>query len=93
MGRPYYRFRKGNQLWIPPGFLHGFCTLEPDTIVTYRVTEYYRRENDLGVRWNDPDIGINWPTVACSARLSEKDKMQPFLKDLPTYFTTESEIS
>lgn len=76
-----------NQLWIPAGFAHGFCTLEPSSIVSYKVTSYYSREHDLGVAWNDPQIGIDWPAQADPATLSAKDQAQPALADLPAYFT------
>lgn len=71
------------QLWIPGGFAHGFCTLEPDTEVQYKVTDYYAPECDRGVRWNDPALGIAWPIAAELAILSDKDKKQPMLADLP----------
>lgn len=77
---------EGNQLWIPEGFLHGFCTLTTDTIVAYKVTNYYNHACDKGVRWNDPEIGVSWPDIADVSRLSAKDAQQPRLKDLPAYF-------
>lgn len=80
---------KGNQLWIPPGFAHGFCTLMPDSVVCYKVTAYYSQDHDKGVAWDDEDIGIVWPDVADPATLSAKDKVQPRLADLPPYFTFE----
>jgi dTDP-4-dehydrorhamnose 3,5-epimerase len=76
-----------NQLWVPVGFAHGFCTLVPDTIVAYKVTNYYSPENDKGCLWNDPEIGITWPSVADGETLSGKDKVQPLLADLPPYFS------
>lgn len=79
----------GNQLWIPAGFAHGFCTLEPDTVVSYKVTAYYSPAHDSGVRWNDPAIGIVWPDVTDPETLSEKDKVQPLLADLPPLFSVE----
>tara|TARA_R110002020_G_scaffold10961_6_gene41580 strand:- start:4547 stop:5113 length:567 start_codon:yes stop_codon:yes gene_type:complete len=78
---------KGNQLWVPAGFLHGFCTLEPDCLVAYKVTAYYDAACDKGVLWNDPAIGVDWPELADPAQLSPKDTRQPLLADLPTYFT------
>lgn len=77
---------KGNLFWIPPGFAHGFCTLEPDTVVNYKVTSYYAPDCDKGVRWDDPAIGIDWPSVADPDTLSAKDRVQPMLGDLPAYF-------
>jgi len=76
-----------NQLWIPVGFGHAFCTLEPNTIIGYRVTDYYSPENDKGVAWDDPAIGINWPSEADPATLSVKDSQQPTLAGLPNYFS------
>lgn len=76
-----------NQLWVPAGFAHGFCTLVPDTVVSYKVTNYYSPENDKGVLWNDPAIGITWPSVANAETLSGKDRVQPLLADLPSFFS------
>jgi dTDP-4-dehydrorhamnose 3,5-epimerase len=77
---------EGAQLWVPPGFLHGFCTLEDQTEVFYKVTAYYSPSHDAGVLWSDPDLGINWPVDAQSAILSDKDWQLPRLRDLPDYF-------
>ena len=79
-----------NQLWIPPGFGHAFCTLMPDTIIAYRVTNYYSPEHDKGLAWNDPDIAIAWPDLADPDLLSNKDRQQPSLAELPPYFTGEA---
>ncbi len=76
----------GEQLWVPAGFAHGFCTLVPDTIISYKVTDYYSPEHDRGLLWNDPAIGIDWPVSGESAILSDKDKRQPVLADLPASF-------
>jgi len=65
------------QLWIPPGFLHGFCTLEPDTEVIYKVTGLYAREAERGVIWNDPVLALPWPVGAEEAVLSDKDQTLP----------------
>ena len=77
----------GKQMWIPPGFAHGFCSIEPDTVICYKVTGYYSAECDRGLRWDDPPIGIAWPDVADADTLSTKDRQQPLLADLPEYFT------
>lgn len=75
-----------NQLWVPVGFAHGFCTLEPNTVIGYRVTNYYSPANDKGVAWDDPDIGVEWPQSADPVTLSTKDRQQPSLAELPGYF-------
>lgn len=77
----------GKQLWVPPGFAHGFCSLEPDTVISYKVTDYYSAECDKGLRWDDPDIGIEWPDIANQDTLSPKDREQPSLAMLPRYFS------
>ncbi|MCB1485556.1 MAG: dTDP-4-dehydrorhamnose 3,5-epimerase [Hyphomicrobiaceae bacterium] len=74
------------QLFVPKGFAHGYITLQPDTEVLYKVTEYYSPEHDRGVAWNDPAIGIEWGEVAANAVLSPKDKAQPKLADAPQLF-------
>lgn len=80
---------ENNQLWVPVGFGHGFCTLEPNSVISYRVTSYYSPENDKGVAWDDPDIGVDWPSLADPDTLSAKDRRQPRLAELPTYFSME----
>jgi dTDP-4-dehydrorhamnose 3,5-epimerase len=75
------------QLWIPPGFLHGFCTLAPEAEVIYKVTADYDRASERGVIWNDPDLEIPWPIEAHEALLSQKDTELPRLRDCPTWFT------
>ncbi|MBV8915779.1 MAG: dTDP-4-dehydrorhamnose 3,5-epimerase [Acetobacteraceae bacterium] len=65
------------QLWIPPGFLHGFCTLEPDTEVLYKVTGLYDRDAERGVLWNDRDLDLPWPVRDGEAVLSDKDRLLP----------------
>lgn len=74
------------QLWVPPGFAHGFCTLEPNTVISYKVTDYYSPEYDRGLLWNDPDVAIEWPVTSDVAILSDKDQRQPVLADLQTNF-------
>jgi dTDP-4-dehydrorhamnose 3,5-epimerase len=82
----------GHQLWVPAGFAHGFCTLEPMTKVSYKVTDYYSAEHDRGLRWDDPDLGIAWPVAAENAVLSAKDKNQPGFRALDAYFTYQKPI-
>jgi dTDP-4-dehydrorhamnose 3,5-epimerase len=76
----------GRQLLVPIGFAHGFCTLEPDTEIHYKVSAYYSAANDHGLAWDDPALGIAWPIDAARAVLSDKDRRQPKLADLPAYF-------
>jgi dTDP-4-dehydrorhamnose 3,5-epimerase len=68
------------QLWIPPGFLHGFCVVSETAQVEYKCTELYHPEDELGVIWNDPDIGIAWPIGA--PVLSAKDAALPRLREV-----------
>ena len=75
------------QLWVPVGFAHGFCTLEPDTEVIYKVTDTYAPDCDRGLMWNDPALAIAWPVAADAAILSDKDRKHPTLAELPAYFT------
>jgi dTDP-4-dehydrorhamnose 3,5-epimerase len=78
------------QLYIPIGFAHGFCTLEPDTEVFYKVDSYYSEQHDRGLLWNDPDIAIDWPVAPAAAILSDRDRQHPRLKDLGEAFTFDS---
>ena len=80
---------QNNLLWIPVGFGHGFCTLEPNSVISYRVSNYYSPEHDKGVAWDDPAIGIDWPEIADPTTLSGKDRQQPALAELPDYFKVE----
>jgi dTDP-4-dehydrorhamnose 3,5-epimerase len=74
------------QLWVPAGFAHGFCTLEPDTEVLYKVTDYYAPQFDSGIAWDDPALGIQWPINPREAILSEKDRKLVRLADLGPVF-------
>lgn len=76
----------GMQLWIPAGFAHGFCTLSPNTEISYKVTNYYSAEHDRGLLWNDPALGIDWPIDMKKAALSDKDARQPTLSEIGQVF-------
>jgi dTDP-4-dehydrorhamnose 3,5-epimerase len=73
------------QILVPKGFAHGFCTLEPDTEVQYKVTAPYSGNHDKGLKWDDPALAIDWP-LSGEAQLSAKDQHQPLLSKLPAYF-------
>lgn len=75
------------QLWVPPGFLHGFCTLEPDCEVIYKTTGYYDRASERGILWNDPTLAIPWPVAADAVVLSDKDTVLPSWAEMPQWFT------
>ena len=75
-----------NQILVPIGFAHGFMTLEPDTEVIYKVSNYYAPDHDKGLLWNDPALGISWPIADEEAVLSDKDRKQPRLAELITPF-------
>lgn len=77
------------QVFIPAGFAHGFCTLEDDTEVFYKVTTPYSPANDGGIIWNDSDLGIEWTTNEIKIIISDKDRLLPRLRDLPEMFTYE----
>jgi dTDP-4-dehydrorhamnose 3,5-epimerase len=74
------------QIWIPAGFAHGYCTLERDTEVIYKVTDYYAPDCDRGLKWDDAALGIEWPVDPTNARLSDKDRRHPALKDTAPAF-------
>lgn len=76
----------GEQLWVPVGFAHGFCTLEPDCEVAYKVTSYYSLQHDGAVAWTDPELGITWPCTPETASVSAKDAGAPRLSDIAPPF-------
>lgn len=74
------------QLWIPPGFAHGFYVLSQSADLLYKCTEYYSAPHDRTIRWDDPDLAIDWPLCQdCSPILSAKDASAPRFADAPTY--------
>ncbi|MGO7684930.1 dTDP-4-dehydrorhamnose 3,5-epimerase [Rhizobium ruizarguesonis] len=77
----------GMQLWVPAGFAHGFATLEPNSVISYKVTAPYSPQHDRGIAWNDPAIGIRWPFDGRDMVSSDKDKTLPRLTDLPSHFS------
>jgi dTDP-4-dehydrorhamnose 3,5-epimerase len=79
----------GRQLWIPAGFLHGFVTRAPDTEIIYKCTDYYAPECDGAVRFDDPDIGIDWQLPG-TPTLSAKDENAPRFADWDSPFTWEA---
>lgn len=76
------------QLWVPPGFLHGFLTLEDQTIFTYKVSNYYDKNSEIGVMWNDPDLNIEWSRDIPESEflLSDKDQVLSLFKDFESPF-------
>lgn len=81
-----------NQIYVPPGFAHGFLTLAPNTEVIYKVSEFYSPEHDRSIRFDDPRIGINWPSVDQAFELSEKDREAPMLADIDTGFVFSGDV-
>ena len=73
------------QFFIPRGFAHGFLVLSDEAIFTYKVDNAYAPQADAGIRWNDPDINIQWPIDPAQVHTSEKDLKQPFLKDAEVF--------
>ena len=71
----------GRQLWVPPGFAHGFVVLSETALFTYKCTDRYAPEHEFSVRWDDPDLGIAWPVS--EPALSVKDAAAPRLRDVP----------
>jgi dTDP-4-dehydrorhamnose 3,5-epimerase len=75
------------QIWVPAGFLHGYCTLTEITEVIYKVSGPYDPAAERGVIWNDPDLALPWPVAPGEALLSDKDKVLPKFADCPAWFT------
>lgn len=78
--------KSADQLYVPVGFAHGFITLEDDTVVLYKVSNYYGPAQDSGIRWNDPDLAIQWPFAAHDLIMTDKDRRLPLLKEFVSPF-------
>lgn len=79
-------WKKQNQLWIPPGFAHGFYARNGPADLLYKCTTYYHPDHDRTIRWDDPEIGIDWDLLdGCPPILSPKDAAAPLLRDAQTY--------
>ena len=63
-----------NQFWVPPGFAHGFCVMSESAIFAYKCTDNYHPETEIAIRWDDPDLGIDWPILAKDLKISPKDE-------------------
>jgi dTDP-4-dehydrorhamnose 3,5-epimerase len=75
---------KRKQLYIPPGFAHGFCVLSEIALFSYKCTDYYNPQNEGGILWNDPDIGIDWPLEG-QPILSDRDRQHSKLSEVPEH--------
>ncbi len=82
--------QNGVQLWVPQGFLHGFATLTPDTVVCYKVDGFYAKDCEGAVRFDDPDLAIDWGVDPAAAKLSDKDAVAPAFRDLASPFAHEA---
>jgi dTDP-4-dehydrorhamnose 3,5-epimerase len=78
--------RAGNQLYIPAGFAHGFCTLEPQVEVLYKASAFYAPASERGINWKDPRLKLPWPVEGKNAVLSPKDVQAPMLAEQPDLF-------
>lgn len=78
--------KEQNQIFVPAGFAHGFITLEPDTVVTYKVDNPYSKDHERGFIWNDPNAKIDWGTIEGDIVVSDKDAILPTLSALEDYF-------
>jgi dTDP-4-dehydrorhamnose 3,5-epimerase len=74
------------QLWVPHGFAHGFCVLEPDSVVLYKVSNFFDRASERGTRWDDPELGIEWGVDPSEVTLSARDRQHPFFRELADFF-------
>lgn len=79
----------GQQLLIPAGFAHGFMTLQPDTEIVYKCTDYYAPKTEGALLWNDPEIGIEWPIQGIGPAISDKDAIAPGIDGYDSPFVWE----
>ena len=75
-----------NQVFVPIGFAHGYCTLEPNTQIIYKVSCRYAPDHERGLLWNDPALDIDWPVSADEAAISDRDRQMPLLSELTDLF-------
>lgn len=75
-----------NQILVPRGFAHGFITTTENTEVAYKVSNYYAASHDFGIKWDDPELGIDWGVSEDQVTISDKDMAQPLLKNITTPF-------
>jgi len=83
-------FENGRQLLVPAGFAHGFMTLQPDTEIVYKCSDYYAAETEGALLWNDPDIGIEWPLSGITPVISDKDAKAPGIAGYDSPFAWEA---
>jgi dTDP-4-dehydrorhamnose 3,5-epimerase len=74
------------QLWVPHGFAHGFCALEADSVVLYKVSNFFDPASERGIRWDDPELRIEWGVDASEVTLSARDRQHPLFSELPDLF-------
>jgi len=74
-----------NQLWVPPGFAHGFYVLSESADLSYKCTDYYHPEDDYSLLWNDPDVSVEWPLLSSEPLLSAKDEQAKWLSEVPLF--------
>lgn len=82
-------FENGRQLLVPAGFAHGFMTLEPDTEIVYKCSDYYAPQTEGALLWNDPGIGIDWPLQGITPVISDKDAVAPGIEGYESPFVWE----
>ena len=76
----------GLLMYIPVGFAHGYLTLQDEVMVQYKVSDYYAPQHEIGIRWDDPDIGVPWPMASADLILSDRDRRHPLLKEFSSPF-------